>query len=867
MMTVDTTALRQTVGAPSVTIPPFVAPVFANAAIAPNAPVTSVTFTSTATTDQTNVPFTFGQPFKQGDLATTDSLTCVGMALQFEPKATHPDGSVRHAIISGVIPSLKAGQVMTMQLVRTTTPQPVAAPYSAALSKSFNASATILCGGVNYTADAAKALASTNAPADMKTWLSGSACQEIVFSLPFKDASGNGHPTLTAQFAIRAYPAASAAKVDISIEHTKAYSSIADVTYDVALLAGSSTFAKLALTQYPLTRWRKTLWIGQQPQVHIGYNVPYLIASMQVPNYDQSVVMQPAVLAGYASELTTNAAKYEPMGFGGFTPDMGSTGGRPEIGIAPDTHAAWLLSQDKRAKDLMLARANAAGSWSAHYRDDSGGPATGKPLDVIHFPYAGLYGTVNDCMNPATKQTEKLPTLTTTSPGHADNAHQGAFAYIPYLVTGDFYYLEELHFWANYCTLNFNPAYRSYEKGLINRDQLRGQGWSMRTLGEAAFITPDTHPAKSMFLQILDNNVNFYVAKYVDGNHNQLGILVDGDSIVYPMNGQSNVGIGPFQADFGLQGIGHCAELGHAGAARLVLWMAKFQIGRMITPGFCWTQATMYSLQVRDTSASPLYNDLATCFQKSISQTLYTAFLNSGCNTAGYLAQLNSESSTKYQANEMVGYSSDSQGYPANYQPALAMAVDSGYAGGAQAWTQFSSRANKPTYTDSPQFAIVPRSLVAAANKPVPTTAPTDAPTAAPTTAPTTAPTVAPTPAPTPAPAPVTIASIAVGGSSVVTGGAQQKFSKAVTGSGAFDPTVTWACTAGAIDASGMFAAPRAEILDTTVTITATSVQDPSKSASVNVTVPHATDDEFRNYDVGTQMVMIARAIRQTRGS
>ena len=36
------------------------------------------------------------------------------------------------------------------------------------------------------------------------------------------------------------------------------------------------------------------------------------------------------------------------------------------------------------------------------------------------------------------------------TPWTLDRAHQPSLAYIPYLMTGDLYYLEEMHFWASY---------------------------------------------------------------------------------------------------------------------------------------------------------------------------------------------------------------------------------------------------------------------------------------------------------------------------------------------------------------------------------------------------------------------------------
>ena len=57
--------------------------------------------------------------------------------------------------------------------------------------------------------------------------------------------------------------------------------------------------------------------------------------------------------------------------------------------------------------------------------------------------------------------------ITTPGPGQSplipDDAHQPSIAYVPYLITGDRYYAEEMAFWANYSMLRTYPAERCLE--------------------------------------------------------------------------------------------------------------------------------------------------------------------------------------------------------------------------------------------------------------------------------------------------------------------------------------------------------------------------------------------------------------------
>lgn len=657
-----------TPGTAVVALPTYSTPVFSTPSVKLGDAVTSVKFEGAA-----NV-FTFGQAFKVGDIAPTDGL--VGriagindIQLQVEVKATHPDGSVRHAIISGVLPTGATGEMFLIRSVK------VIAKGVATFPTAYNSHVTVVEAGVEYI--------STGVSESNITWLSGIVVSEVIRFKPLVNSQGITHPFLTVQYCERAYSTGQV-KVDITVEHTSAYKAVGDITYDVKMYIGETVvYSKDALVHFPCTRYKKTFWFGEKPSLHVKHNTPYLLATKAVPNYDQTVVVDEPTLASYATALTQKS--FEPMATGRFLAAMGTTGGRPDIGLAPDCHAAYVLSGDKRAKDVMLASADVGGSWSAHRRD-----IDGKQLDVIHWPRASILGNPGDTLNPQTKGYEKLPNLVTTSKLACDSAHQPAFAYIPYLLTGDYFYLEELQFWCNFNSYVSNPYYRSYEKGLFKTDQIRAQGWSMRTLAQTAYITPDTHYNKMVFKYMLDCNLDWYNTTYTDANPNALGILTNGPAIEYAIKGVPLTGMAPWMDDFFTQAVGCAYELGNTEALRLLKWKAKFQIGRMVDEGYCPTDAAIYALRIRDTSTSALYTTLKQCREGSLDPTKYACDLQA----------------------DMTGYPTDTEGFPSNYQPALAYAVDSGYDGGDKAWSMFINRKTKPNYGKSPQFAIVPRKAV-----------------------------------------------------------------------------------------------------------------------------------------------------------
>jgi hypothetical protein len=662
--------------------------------------VTDLKFESTSAGAQSNVPVTFGHVFARGDLFPNVSLSGqladgAVIPLQMDTKAFHADGSVRHAILSAVLPSLAINDARMMSLARNTgSAQPATnstAP-SSLLNAGFSAAVKLTVNGQLYSISAAELLSGTN----YKTWLAGPIANEWQISAPLKTAAGVEHPHLSARIAVRWYSAVKKARVDVTIENNWAYEAApSNLTYDALVTVGGQTvYDKVGLTHYHHSRWRKTFWWGAAPQVHIRHNSKYMIASLAVPNYDPTAVAPEADLAALGAAWSV--AKTEPMNIGVASAYMPDTGGRQDIGLLPGWAVVYLLSMDKRAKDVMLGTADLAGTWSVHYRDKR----TDRPVSLMDFPYMTILGNPGDTRNPATQKYESFPDCATAAgcntPFMHDTPHQPGFAYLPYLVTGDHFYLEELQFWAMYNVFSSNPGYRSNIKGLLTSDQVRGQGWSLRTLSEAAYITPTADALKAHFEFFLNSNLDWYNSTYTTNPAaNPLGFIANGFAFGY----NDGAGMAPWMDDFFTSAVGHASELGFSKATPLLVWKAKFPIDRMTAPGTCWIRAASYSLIVRDSATSPFYATMAQAY----AATNAAAFTNLPC------AGTEMASNLQLTIREMTGYSSSTTGYPSNLQPALAYSADAGGRGGADAWSLFMSRSVKPDYRKEPQFAIIPR--------------------------------------------------------------------------------------------------------------------------------------------------------------
>ena len=238
--------------------------------------ITDVKIQNTAAA-QTNVPFTFGQVFAVGALQPSEGLVSklqdgTALRLQVDVKATHADGSVRHAVISGVLPALAAGQAQTLELAKSSAKEQSTVTPQSVVDAGLTGSISIKLDNVQYSASLATALSTANPV----KWLSGPVANEWIVIAPLRDAAGNAHPHLTARFAVRSYPGLTKqARVEAGVENNKTFAAGArNFTYDVNVVVdGRNVYSQAALTHYHHARWHQfAWWDAGEPAVHIKHN-------------------------------------------------------------------------------------------------------------------------------------------------------------------------------------------------------------------------------------------------------------------------------------------------------------------------------------------------------------------------------------------------------------------------------------------------------------------------------------------------------------------------------------------------------------------------------------------------------------------
>lgn len=648
------------------------------------APITSFDIENRSDAVERDVPVTFGAVFKTGDVPSGTTLAAVdskgnAIPLQVDAKARNKDGSMRHAVLTAVLPRLSSGRQITLGIVKGASAQ--GAPVSlAALPAGFDATINLTPAEGRLSISLRDLMAHTKP----EVWLAGPLVGEWWFAGPFRDASGKADPLLSARIGVRSYGQGRPLRIDVVVENTSTWvPKPRTVQYGVEILVGGKqAFSKEKLVQHSHTRWRQVFWYGPAVDTYVRYDLAYLKATRAIPNYNAST---------RNTGLDQLYGIYQkhwrgPMGNGIIVTGMPSTGQRPDIGPLPAWTVAYLLTMDPRAAEMTMNAADLAGSFPAHYRNER----TGRPSTTEEFPKISTH------YNYIGKKPGALPLPDTAGLSKSftpEPSHEPSLAFVPYILTGEHYYLEELQFWAIWNAWGTAPEYHGLGKGLITWDQIRGQAWTLRTLAQAAYATPDADPLKPVLLRQMKNNAAAYDATFTNNpNASVLHIAMRANDIA--------TAVAPWMDDYLTWAAQYAVELGFDEFKPFARWKALFPVRRMIGPDFCYILATKYYMLVKDASHQ-FFPSWAVTYNTNLPKEYRENPPECGSEEMANALKLK-------RAGEMMGDAYSTGGYPAQMQPALAAAVDSGIPGAAEAWTKYRQRPVQPKGGNDAKWDILP---------------------------------------------------------------------------------------------------------------------------------------------------------------
>jgi hypothetical protein len=674
---------------PAPSPPPQAAPAPSPAAPLTPTPTGARQFTLLAPTTGTH-PFCLGFAFPEGEVPAGQVPRCEAPQSQVVVKSTWPDGSARMAVVAGLA-EVQAGSARSLGFSLQQAAAP-AAPLGTAQLRATAATAVVDCGSFG---SAQWTGADWDSP--FITWVAGPEMSSWVYRKPvgsdahlvawlevrlFANGALEVLPWVENGYIRVAGPTSKAATYSFSLGGTQRFRAAIDLPHH----SRSPLVSGAALSH----------WLGSDPGLQAVHDTQYLQATRLVPTYGaQTPLTAPAVV--------NQVANFQPLQQGSYPASLGGGGYHPSIGLLPEWDVLYLATGGAGVCWAALQRnAYSAGRWPIHYRDEN----THRPLRFSQYP--------NLSLNASTRN-DLLPAPTGTAPPHWAVSHHPSVGALAYLVTGRFFHLETLQFAA---TMNYlrgvdgGPyANRNFSDGIFRSDAgaytVRGAGWALRTLAQAAAFTPDDDlPLRTELLASLQANIEFNHAKYVAQAHNPFGFVAPyGDAYGTPTDGK--VTEAPWQQDFYTAAIGYMMALRpavptgvHTQLAEFFRWKAQSVVGRLgstVASDWLYRDAAPYTLVVAFTDVPDWAG--GTGPWPANWRAMYDATVGAVSDRAdGALRGGNFPAASSYWG---------------NLQPAIAYALQHGVPGASESYARMTQASNWPEIQESfnatPVWSVAPR--------------------------------------------------------------------------------------------------------------------------------------------------------------
>lgn len=647
----------------------------------------SASFQLTSAVGGTALPFAIGHAFRKGEVPAGANVIGSVPALQVSGKNWWPDGSLKFATISGRT-DLAANVAKTIKLS-------IGPALTGPLLTTADLRATSIAASISAGAFGNASWSGADWDSPFQNWISGPQMSSWVYRKPI-----GSDPHLTAWLEVRLFVGGA---VEVLPWVENGYLNVPGPTNKSADFAFSLGGTERFRRTIDLPNHTRTVliagasfthWLGTDPQITPTHDKNYLQNTRLIPAYGATVATSAAVWDGIPKTFV-------PFQQGNYANVMGNAGYQPSIGLLPEWDVLYATSRDNRAYAGVIANAYSAGRFGTHYRDET----TQRPLRFSKYPNLVVNGSgVSGIGNTGASTTNAYtPAPQGTVPPVWDSPHHPSIGFMAYLLTGRFYFMEEVQFIATVNFLKNTDWQRKFTGGVFlsnaGANTTRGAAWALRTLAQAACITADNDTAmRSELVGSLAANVDFYHATYVAQPNNPFGIVAPYSNYAY---GSGIYTHAMWMEDFFTAAVGYAIDLAPgmptASVVRLnefFAWKAQSVVGRLGSTApteFLYTNAAVYTMAVAPTDA-PDYATGAGPWYKSWGD-IYKATL--GVANPGVNGPLTG------------GNFPDASSYWGDLQPAIAYAVQHKAAGAAEAYARMKSAPNWSLFTDSWNAAAV----------------------------------------------------------------------------------------------------------------------------------------------------------------
>jgi hypothetical protein len=560
---------------------------------------------------------TLGQVFAQGELPAGAGLVAriggAAVPVQVDVKTTWPDGSAKMAVLSVERPALAAGASVDVALERAAVPgaAPAVDLAAAAGGHSFTVDLAV-AGGAPVRIDVLAALKAALADGTASAWQQGALAAQARVEIAIPDTS------MRLVFDVTAFKGGGL-QVDAQFNNDRAMEAAGGrLDYGVTVRMDGREVARETLSQAQYQNWHREFSSngtdgGQgagDPSggwLNIRQDVAGLARVGAVADYDLTLAVPEAVLAGYQA-ATAGAGWGDPFAPNGVTTDMPTAGGRADLGITTAANTHWLISQDPRAAAYALGQAEAASGVTWNFWD----AAHGTWLNTDNYPRIwvdGRGGTGTPGDPASTGLTQQREGYQTTG-WYPERAHQPDLSYVPYLMTGERWILDNLGAQAAWNLTELWPAPRQDGLGLLvdtSMMQTRSAAWGMRQVENAAWAAPDGSAEKAFFTAVADTNWRWLAEQLPRWTAEQ------GEAHGWLPTLEGNWQLAPWQQDYFASIAIIAASRGNQDAMAYLDWARNFLVGRFQAQdeGFNSRDGAAFIIAVRDPATGAILDTWA----------------------------------------------------------------------------------------------------------------------------------------------------------------------------------------------------------------------------------------------------------------
>ncbi|WP_426116155.1 hypothetical protein [Massilia sp. PWRC2] len=657
-------------------------------------PVTflAASFQLTSAVGGSALPFALGYAFRKGEVPATASVAGSIPALQVTGKNWWPDGSLKFATISGRA-DLTANVAKTIKLALGTSTSGTA--LTTADLRRTNITASIAAGSFGTVSWGG---ADWDTP--FQSWISGPQMSSWVY----RKAVGSD-PHLTAWLEVRLFVGGA---VEVLPWVENGYLNVANPTNKnaeyVFAMGGTERFRRTIdipnhCRTVLIAGTNFSYWLGTDPQIIPAHDKSYLQSTRLVPAYS-------AVIPSNATIWASIPNTFAPFQQGNYSPEMGQGGYQVAIGLLPEWDVLYIATDDARAYAGVITNAFSAGRFGIHYRDET----TQRPLRFSSYPnlVTNGGGSVGISNTGASTKNTYTPISQGTTPATWDSPHHPSIGFTAYLLTGRYYFMEEVQFSATVNFLKNTDFERKFSAGVfqsnVGANTTRGAGWAVRTLAQAACITPDDDlTLRAEFSNSIAANIDFYYTRYITQTSNPFGFIAPYSNYAA---GSGIYAESMWMEDFFTASFGYTMDVASSipsvTVARLnefFAWKAQSVIGRLggTSPSeFLYTSAGLYTMAIAPTETPDFTTGQGPWFKNW--GEIYKATL--GSSNPGVNGPLQG------------GNFPEASSYWGNLQPAIAYAVQNKVVGAAVAYDRMKSASNWSDFVNSsnqtPVWSIIP---------------------------------------------------------------------------------------------------------------------------------------------------------------